>query len=480
MSYDTIVIGGGLGGLASAALLAHHGQRVLLCESEDRLGGFQHRFESGGFRFEPNFHFLQDAAAGRPVQQLLATLGIEHTFRRLDPVARLYYPDGTRDIPNDRAAFIDGLERDFPSEANGIDALFAESLALYRALTRQQPSPLLATYGGDTMHDFVARFVHDPRLQAITSAWAAYFGYGSAQITALGIIVFTESCWDGGIHHPVGGIGAIIDTLRATIEQHSGDIRLATPVSGIMTRNARTCGVRLRDGSVVQARAVISTIDTLSTLRDMIDDPSLATATAAPFAGIVRFRSPFAVYLGVRSDGLDLDTGAAVRITFRSYDLQAQDRAQCEGNIENAPLPMGIPTRVTPELAPSGHHIVILYTFMPGSSVQALLQDSARANTFAQRMVRRAEQAIPGLGRNIVVMETSASRTRMLYNPNSLGALGWSPHPHTLPRMPDHRSSIAGLFLAGQWTRSGGGINNVLASAQAAASLALAESTASA
>ncbi|MBI4550781.1 MAG: NAD(P)-binding protein, partial [Candidatus Latescibacteria bacterium] len=49
MSFEVIIIGGGLGGLTTGALLAHHGQRVLVLEQHGQLGGRARAEEQNGF-----------------------------------------------------------------------------------------------------------------------------------------------------------------------------------------------------------------------------------------------------------------------------------------------------------------------------------------------------------------------------------------------------------------------------------------------
>ena len=49
---DTIVIGSGGGGLATANILARSGQKVLVLEQHDQAGGCMHSFIEDGFEFD--------------------------------------------------------------------------------------------------------------------------------------------------------------------------------------------------------------------------------------------------------------------------------------------------------------------------------------------------------------------------------------------------------------------------------------------
>ena len=505
MYFDVAILGAGMGGLMAGALLAQRGRKVAVAEAADRIGGYQCRFESDGFGIEPHFHFLQDAGLGRPVRRLLDELGTQLDWRHLDPLVDYTFPDRRFSMPADRAAFIDALKRDFPAEVSGIDRLFATTKAINEAAQRlPELAPVLLRHGGDTVDDLTSRFISSSALKSIVGGWAGYFGYAPAEISALAIGVFTESCFDGGVLHPVGGITAVADALRSKIEGRGGSVLLRSPVTRVDVASGRVTGVTLASGRRLEAPIVISNLDPMTTFGELVPGDSRAQALSRRLQAVDRFRSPFSVFLGVRDDALCLEGCSPVQVVFPGY----QDGEHLAGDAEQAPVSAGIPTLMNPQLAPAGHHIVLLYTFVGTERMKALLADETLASEFARRLVSTAEQGLPGLRRAVVSMTTSTSAMRGIYSPTTVGALGWAPTPTVLigsrvaarvlrnpvvaatagaavrivpglaawfaarSTVPGVTTPIHGLFLSGQWTRHGAGMNNVFASAADAAAAA--------
>jgi len=512
-SFDAVVVGAGMSGLMAAALLAHRGRRVFVAEAADRIGGYQCRVSHDGVAFEPHFHFLQDAAPGRPVRRLLDELGVELDWRRIAPLADFCFPHGRVTIPAERTDFIADLKAGFPSEARGIDAYFSTTRAIYdaaQALPRLGPA--LARYAGYTVDDLVSRYLDDPLLKVIAGGWAAYFGYGAAEISGAAIAVFTESCFDGGVLQPVGGIDAIARALRGVIESHDGTVAVSAPVARIVCSPHGTQGVVLTGGEQIHAPIVVSSVDPVTTLASLVDDPR-ARAAADRLVGIAPFRSPFTACVVARGARPGVIDGSPVKVVFPGTDTAAQDRAQLSGVVEHAPVSVGIPTLVNPELAPADTDLVLLYTFVDRARIASLLSDRSAAMAFAERLVNAADNGIPGLADRAVSIAPSTEVIPNTYAPQTAGALGWSPTPDvllgsartaravrhplgsalaaaaaaSLPRVlerasdrsaiPGPATPVAGLHLCGQWTRTGAGMNNVFVSAAHAAAAAYGRTT---
>ena len=57
-TYDTIIIGSGMGGLSTAAILSKEGQKVLVLERHYTAGGFTHIFKRKGYEWDVGIHYI--------------------------------------------------------------------------------------------------------------------------------------------------------------------------------------------------------------------------------------------------------------------------------------------------------------------------------------------------------------------------------------------------------------------------------------
>jgi len=115
--YDLVVVGGGMGGLATAALARRLGLRTALLEAHVRLGGCAGHFRRGPFAFDVGATALMGFGAGEPIGDLLGVLGIEFPTEPTSSY-RVHLPDRRFEIVADRARFLAASIAAFPPEPN--------------------------------------------------------------------------------------------------------------------------------------------------------------------------------------------------------------------------------------------------------------------------------------------------------------------------------------------------------------------------
>ena len=75
-TFDAIIIGSGVGGLATAICLARAGQKVVVLEQHYVPGGWSHSFMLNGQRFSPGVHYVGLLNEGQSTHELYRGLGI--------------------------------------------------------------------------------------------------------------------------------------------------------------------------------------------------------------------------------------------------------------------------------------------------------------------------------------------------------------------------------------------------------------------
>ena len=99
--YDIVVIGSGIGGLVSAALLLDLNKKILIIEKEPKPGGYLTEFRNKGFTFDVSLHLLNGCSEGGFVKDVFKRCGIIDNIRFLKPkfLYRSIFPDFDLRIP---------------------------------------------------------------------------------------------------------------------------------------------------------------------------------------------------------------------------------------------------------------------------------------------------------------------------------------------------------------------------------------------
>lgn len=493
-AYDVVVLGAGMGGLTAGAVLARAGKRVLIVDANAQPGGYARSICRGAYTFDLADHLILSCAPAGPfgpgiIDTVLRHLGVRERceFLRVEhPFYEARFPDFTLDVPCGREEYLDAHLRHFPGEAHGLRHLTEISALALREM-QTFPStptvvdllrmpwrfPTLFRYRNATLQHVIDQELTDPRLKAVYSTLWLWIGLPPAQASFPLWATMMGGFIEDGAYYCQGGYQCLADAVAEGFTTAGGELLLSMRATRILAANRQVQGVALEQGQQVQAPIVISNVDARETFETLL----VADQVPAYFLGQLREMdlspSALALYLATDLDARALGAQHEMPL-FTSWD---HGRAYAEGLAGRVQgIDLLIPTLSDSSLAPSGEHVVIVKAVAPREVGAAPPIDDHR---LAERMLELTEQVLPGLRGHVTYVEEaeprSAPGSTHRYPLRRLGPIyGWANSPRWAGgrRLPQ-RTPVAGLYLAGQWTQPGHGINTVMQSGVQAAQLVL-------
>ena len=240
---DVIVVGGGLAGLATASYLARAGVDVTLFEKSANVGGRAATQNIDGYYFNRGIHALY---CGGALEEVLRELGISYSSGRPRDVfvlnrGKLYpFPASLSTLL--RTSFLDVGDK-------------LEVARLFATLPRLKSQELANV----SVREWLRRTLKRPRVRQFMETYACTVVYSAALdlVSAEALVKKLQLLLKHPIFYIDGGWQTLIDGLRRTAEQAGAHIVSGARVESIVYQNGYAQGVRLRDGSIVQASAVV-------------------------------------------------------------------------------------------------------------------------------------------------------------------------------------------------------------------------------
>lgn len=269
--YDHVVVGAGISGLTSAALLARDGKKVLLIEKAPAVGGSMVRFSLNGIPFETGFHFTGGLAPGGLLHDMLKVLGVDEAIQPL-PFSGT---DGTRfvfedsghsfNFACDRTESIRQLKEQFPEESDAFDAFFMRLDAVCDATTSMNLRTI-----GEAMHlsddDYVSletvldELFKDDELKAMLAGYCLCYGVSPNEISFANHARMVQGMHDG-IVTVEGGGDAFVAAIKKKLDEYGVEIRCKTTVTGCEEMDGVHAGAfRLSNGDLVRFDSAVFTI----------------------------------------------------------------------------------------------------------------------------------------------------------------------------------------------------------------------------
>ncbi|TVR47827.1 MAG: phytoene desaturase [Rhodobacteraceae bacterium] len=486
-----IVIGAGLGGLASAMRLGAKGYHVTVLDKLDRPGGRGSSITQGGHRFDlgPTIvtvpQGLRDlwAACGRDFDR-------DVTLKPMEPFYQIRWPDGSHfTMRDDPQAMEDEVARLSPRDVKGYHKFLADAEARYwfgfEDLGRRPMNklwdlikvlPKFAWYRADrSVYAHAARRFRDERLRFAFSFHPLFIGGDPFRVTSMyALVSHLEKAF--GVHYAMGGVQAIAQAMAGVVRDQGGMVRLGVEVDEILVEGGRAAGVRLGDGTEVMADIIVSNADAGHTYARLLRNRPRKRWSDARLKRTRWSMGLYVWYFGTRGTReMWGDVGHHSIIVGPRYRDHIKDIFIRGHLADDMSLYVHRPSVTDPSVAPDGDDTFYVLSPVPHLGHDNGVDWQAEAEPYRKKMLAMLEERLlPGLSGRItesLVFTPETFRDRYF---SPLGA-GFSIEPRILQsawfRPHNVSEELPGLFLAGAGTHPGAGVPGVIGTAEVLAQL---------
>ncbi|KAG9233695.1 hypothetical protein BJ875DRAFT_37260 [Amylocarpus encephaloides] len=375
-----VVVGAGVGGIATAARLAKAGFSVTVLEKNNFTGGRCSIISHEGYRFdqgpslllfprlfEETFHDLDSS---------LSTEGVE--LLRCHPNYYLWFGDGEKfELSSDTAVMKreierwegkDGFERylSWLAEAHRHYEISVREV-LHRNFTSIfhfcRPNFLVHLFDlhpFESIYSRAARYFWTERLRRVFTFGSMYMGMSPFDAPGTySLLQYTELT--EGIWYPVGGFHAVVAALVRVCERLEVDVRLSTPVSQIVTLpgGKTVTGVRMASGETLSADIVVVNADLVYAYNNLL--PTTSSAAKSHATSLTKRAgscSSISFYWSLSQKIPELQTH---NIFLADEYRESFDAIFDRQNIPDEPsFYVNVPSRVDPTAAPAGKDAIVV------------------------------------------------------------------------------------------------------------------------
>lgn len=479
-----VIIGAGMGGLATALRLAHQGFEVTVCEKQNRPGGRSNLLSENGYRFDmgPTILVMKEAfedtyrAIGKDINERLE-------FVQLDPNYRVYFHDDTYlDLYSNMAKLAQEVEKIESGAAERLFSFIGTSAKKYELGMKfvdrnydritdlanvQSLAEMISTKSHQNLYRQISQFFHsNDKLTKAFSFHSMFLGLSPFDALAMySLITYADLAL--GMWFPKGGIYRIVEDMVCLAEELGVTLRTKAPVKEILVNRGKVAGVKLESGEQIKADIVVSNADLPYTYQNLINGNTAKDYPAQRLARMSYACSGYILYLGV--DRL------YPHMQHQSIYFTEDYKANLDAIFKQKSLPeepsfhLSIPTLTDPSLAPQGHSAI--YVLAPMPNLSADIDWDQAAPIVREQLLDRLEQIIDSSIRSHIVWEREYRPTDWENDVNAVLGTAFGSLSHGFLQSsyfrPNNKSkNIPGLYFVGQSTYPGIGMPMVHISAK--------------
>ncbi len=484
---EIIVIGSGFGGLSAAIRLAATGHNVTLYDKRDKLGGRGYQYEINGFKFDggptvitaPYMFDELFALGGRKREDYFDLISLNPFYRIFNDKGEAYNYYQEINLAKEE------VRKFSPNDVEGFEKFVNSTVEVFKRFHPSTEKPFLnfidmlkimpdmmATGTFLPMYHYAAKYVKNDFIRRICSFHPLLIGGNPFDTPSIfGLIIQFEKEW--GVHYARGGTGAIVAALGKLFQELGGTLRLGTEVEEILIENGRAAGVKMPDGEIHRADAIVSNADVAFTYKNMIAAKNRPKKVDWYFDNLQYSNSLVVIYFGTKRRYLDSKLAHHNIILGKRYRGLLKDIFSAKSLPEDFSLYLHMPTITDESIAPEGCESFYVLSLVPHLDANINWKETGPAYndkilTFLQ------ENYLPDLKSNIIAQH-SIDPVHFNTTLNSHKGAAFSVKPSLIQAgwmRPHNKSSFyQDLYFAGAGTHPGAGVPAVIASGKIAAEL---------
>lgn len=436
MEYEVIVVGGGIGGLTTAALLAARGVSVCLFERQSQVGGCVANFVHLGYTFEPTFGLYSGWEPGGTWDQVFSSLPVSPpNVTKLSPnyVVRLGRGEDVA-VSADRDKLEAAIASTFP------DGAAAAINFLRNAITGTAEGTSPAESLQHTSKEF--REFINAQLQMFAQRTSDNSSW--VQVTAA-LRMATADLWSID-----GGAQTLAERLAESFKASGGTLRLNAPALRFAFRADGTPnGVDLLNGErVIAKRALVSNLTVWDTFGKLIG-PSRTPRQVASELKKLSGWGAFLMFLSLDESATEALPAPRTLLVCEAEDSYDPEQQQLSLNLMSG----------SRALQPAGKRALTAISFAQADDWFSFHEDHSWHEEKDQAAMETAwaklYQAMPQLGDSLEVIETSTPQTVYESTRRRFGMFG---PPRGIGNPEDFARPFPDVFLVGDTVSHGLGL----------------------
>lgn len=463
-----VIIGSGLGGLASGIILAKNGYEVTVLEQAAQPGGCLQCFRRGEAVFETGMHYVGSALPGQTLWRLLRYLEVIPAVKlsQLNPHGYDVIALGGQRYPiaNGKENLVEGLARWFPTQRNAlwrycdtVEAV-ANASSLHTLRFDHTNATLSTQFQLHSIDEVIGGIVADPQLARVLVGNLPLYAAQKGK-TPFSVHAFIADFYNQSAFRFVGGSGKVAEALVATLLRHGGRLRTRCKVARILCDEAHAVAVETGQGERIDCDYVISDTHPKRTL-DMVSSNIIRPAFRHRVENLPQTTGVFSLYLQFKPERV-----AYMNHNFFGYSSPSPWHCE-EYDDQSWPkgyLYMHFCDEEGQRYARTG--VVLSYMNYEDVARWAATTVGKRGEDYedfkelkARKLLKAVERDFPGLGQDIARHYTATPLTYRDYTGTERGSLyGIAKDAHSLAacRIP-HRWKIPNLLQTGQNINSHG------------------------